>query len=224
MKASKIELIKKYIQKKGLCQSFEIMKKFALSKVSVLAYFKSLGVLTSFNCKGQYYILPQEHSFDESGFLFFGNTGFFQGGNLTAAICHLVEISERGLGARELDKVLKTTTHSQLPKLYRSGRLKRKLAGDRPGHGYIYFSLDKKTFERQQTAYFMAEEEAEEVVQEEITPEELPDVVEVLLTLISHPDFNAKSISLSLQRRGRKISQEFVKKAFSQYGLSKKNS
>ena len=225
MKPSKIDVIKKYIQKKRICEYPEIMAKFALGKGAVKANFKKLGTLTSFNCKGQYYILPEEHTFDESGLLFIGDAGFFKGGNLLAAICHLVEISHSGLGARELDKILKTSTHSQLPKLYRSGRLQRELAGDRAGHGYIYFSLEKATFEAQHAAYFSFKEEAPDIAEvEEIVPEELPDVVEVLLTLISHPDFTAKSIALSLQRRGRKVSFDFVKRTFLQYGLSKKNS
>jgi predicted house-cleaning noncanonical NTP pyrophosphatase (MazG superfamily) len=225
MKPSKTDAIKKYMQKKRICQRPEIMVKFALGHGAVKANFNKLGTLTSFNCKGQYYILPEEHSFDESGLLFIGDAGFFKGGNLLAAICHLVEISDSGLGARELDKMLKTSTHSQLPKLYRSGRLQRELAGDRAGHGYIYFSLEKTRFEAQHAAYFSVKEEVQDVVEaEEIVPEELPDVVEVLLTLISHPDFSAKSIALSLQRRGRKVSFDFVQRTFLQYGLSKKNS
>ena len=167
MKPSKIDVIKKYIQKKRICQCPEIMEKFDLGQGAVKANFKKLGTLTSFNCKGQYYILPEEHTFDDSGLLFIGDAGFFKGGNLLTAICHLVEISDSGLGARELDKILKTSTHSQLPKLYRSGRLQRELAGNRAGHGYIYFSLDKTKFEAQHAAYFTVKEEAQDVVEVE---------------------------------------------------------
>ena len=88
------------------------MEEFDLGKETVKANFKKLGALTSFNCKGQYYILPEEHSFDESGLLFMSDAGFFKSGNLLAAICHLVDISDSGLGARELDKMLKTRPYT----------------------------------------------------------------------------------------------------------------
>ncbi len=222
MKQSKRSKVAAFIRKKGLCQAVDIMHEFSLSKISVIKYLKSIGALTSFNSKGQYYILPECHQFDERGLLFIGKVGFFKGGNLLAAICHLVEISPQGLGARELDSVLKTTTHSQLPNLYRTGRLRRQSAVNRPGNAYVYFSPDNAAFQEQQESYVSVEEIPDENQEEELTPDELPDVIEVLLTLISHPDFSAKSVALSLQRRGRKVPGEFARRVFRKYDLSKK--
>jgi hypothetical protein len=222
MKPKKMELVKKAILPERIFQIDRIMEKCKLSKISTIRYFKAIGVLTSFNKKGQYYILASEDCFDDAGLLFIGDVGFYKGGNLLAAICHLVEKSEEGLGARELDVILKTTTHSQLPKLYRSGRLERAPALGRAGNAYIYFSVDKAKMLLQKGRHFSPEEESKEVVEPEYC--ELGDVIDVLLTLISHPDFSSKSVALSLQRRGKKISLNFVKKAFLYYDLSKKKS
>ena len=74
----------------------------------------------------------------------------------------------------------------------------------------------------QQDALFATSEKLENVPEEELAADELPDVVEVLLTRIEHPDFSAKSAALSLQRRGLKISGAFAKRVFQKYGLSKK--
>jgi hypothetical protein len=224
MKREKKVGIASFIRKKGMCQASDVMQKFSLSKPSVIKYLKEVGVLTSFNSKGQYYILPQHHLFDEDGLLFIGDVGFYEGGNLLAAICHLVKRSSQGLGARELDRALKTTTHSQLPNLFRTGRLQRESAINRAGNAYVYFSSDTARSQVQKDAYFNPPEELKELKEEELAPSELPDVIEVLLTLLAHPDFSAKSIALSLQRRGRKITNSFTMRVFQAYGLSKKTS
>jgi len=226
MTSLKIDLVKKAIRPNRIFQISGIMEKCELSKISTIKYFKQIGVLTSFNKKGQYYILASDERFDEDDLLFVGEVGFYKGGNLLAAICHLVEKSEGGLGARELDEILNTTTHSQLPKLYRSGRLQRESAVKRAGNAYIYFSLDKTKRQAQKALHFAPQEEAkvEEPEVEEPENAELGDVIEVLLTLISHPDFSSKSVALSLQRRGKNVSSNLVEKAFLYYGLSKKKS
>jgi len=59
MKPSKMDLIKKTIQPNRIFQIREIMEKCELSKISAIQYLKKNGVLTSFNKKGQYYILAQ---------------------------------------------------------------------------------------------------------------------------------------------------------------------
>lgn len=217
------EKIVEFIRKKGVCQAADIRKKFGLKQPTVTKYLKQVGALTSFNCKGQYYILPQHHQFDENDLLFIGEIGFYKGGKLLNAICHLVEKSPQGLGARELDSALKTSTHTQLPKLFRSGRLKREQAVNRPGNAYIYFSAKPEVYQLQRDARFSQtkEEEASEP-EVEVETEELPDVIEVLLTLLAHPDFSAKSVALSLQRRGKRITAEFVQRVFQVYDLSKK--
>ena len=156
--------------------------------------------------------------------MFIGDVGFYEGGNLLAAICHLVENSSQGLGARELDRALKTTTHTQLPTLFRTGRLQREPAVNRAGNAYIYFSVDPEKSQVQRDAYFSPPEPPEEEPQVELESDELPDVIEVLLTLLSHPEFSAKSVALSLQRRGLKISNGFTRRVFQKYGLLKKNS
>ena len=222
MRPSKQDAIETFVRREGMVQLSHIMKKFSLSKSGAFPYLRKLGALTSFNSKGQFYILPQCHTFDENGLLFFGDVGFYRGGNLLAAICHLVEISPQGLGVRELDQMLKTDTHSQLPVLYRSGRLQREPATNRPGKAYIYFSPDSEGGNAQRKACFAPKKLPVESPEVEIAPEELPDVIEVLLTLLAHPDFSAKSAALSLQRRGRKVSGSFTNRVFQAYGLSKK--
>ena len=77
--------ITSFVRKKGMCQASDIMREFGLSKSSVIKYLKEVGVLTSFNSRGQYYVLPQQYQFNEMGLLFIGDVGFYEGGNLLVA-------------------------------------------------------------------------------------------------------------------------------------------
>ena len=225
MRRSKRSQIEAYIKKKPVCKISDILAEFSLSQASVSKYLTTLGVLKSYNLKRQYCILPEDKKFDEQGFLVIGDVRFFKGGQLLDAVCDLVEKSPAGLGARELDKILKTSTHSQLPKIFRRGRLQRDPAQDRAGNAFIYFSADNSKAKVQREALLesrTAPDAIVEVPEEPLGNDELPDVIEVILTLIKHPDYNAKSISLSLQRRGKKIGMDFVSRALLQYDLSKK--
>lgn len=227
MRPSKNEAIREFIKNQPVCRIADILDKFNLTQSRVSQYLTKLGVLRSYNQKRKYCIFPQGRTFNEHGLLFIGDVSFFEGGNLLEAICHLAEKSPAGLGARELDEILNTTTHSQLPKLFKNHRLGRASAQNRPGNAFIYFSADRTKSALQRKALLelgKAPEVPAEGPEEALEAEELPDAIEVLLTLVKHPDFNAKSISLSLQRRGKDVGKNFVSKILNQYGLSKKNS
>lgn len=226
MTESKIEQIKKFVKRKGSCTLDQIVTKFSISRASGVIYLKKVGALTSFNCDkngNHLYLLPQYYQFDDNDMLFLGKVGFFKGGNLLKAICHLVESSPAGMGARELDQTLKTTTHSQLPGLFRKGLLSREKAQNRAGNAYFYFSANPQKAKLQQKAYFNPTQMEETKRSVEIDADELPDVIEVLLTIINHPDFSAKSVAISLKRRGKMVSRELVDRVFSRYLDGKKN-
>lgn len=226
MRASKKGAIERFVRRKGMVRVSDVMKQFSLSKSATFTYMKTIGALTSFNAKGQFYIIPEAHSFSEDGLKFIGDVGFFEGGNLLAVICHLVESSSSGLGVRELNAMLKTDVHSQIPGLFKAGRLSREPAAGRPGRAYVYFSGDDEIAKKQREAYYCPtpseEAETDEPSEPEIGPEELPDVIDVLLALICNPGASAKSVALSLQRRGKRINTAFSRRVFQAYDLSKK--
>lgn len=227
MATNKADKIKHFVKMKGVCMLDEVMEKFSLSKPSTTNYFKRIGILSSFNCdknRRNYYIVPESFKFDKNGFLFRGKIGFYKGGTLLKAICELVECSAEGLGARELDELLKTTTHTQLPKLFAKGKLSRLPAPCRQGNAYIYFSSDPEKAKEQQALFFKEPVVDEKVDKAEVWPYEHDDVIDVFLTLIANPEFNAKSIHLSLKRRGKLASRDLVDRVFSKYLNGKKNS
>lgn len=222
MSQKRLTKIRNFMIKKGVLQRLDIMEEFGYKKHNVVNYIKQLDALSSVNSKGQFYILPDQYVFRDDDLLYLGEIVFYKGGTLLNAICHLVEKSESGLGARELDKVLKTSTHSQLTKLFRTGRISRIPAINRQGKAFIYFSSNTEKAELQHNLYHkpMSSNDSEN---KNILPEELPDVIDILLTVVKHPDFSVKSISLSLKRRGKDISSELITRVFDKYRLGKKN-
>lgn len=222
MSKKRVLEIRTFISRKGIVQVADIMKKFNYRKPTVLTYLGKTGALSSCNFKGQYYILPDLYQFDENGLLFIDGVGFYEGGSLLRAICNLVDRSSSGLGARELDQLLNTTTHSQLPVLFRKGLLTREKAVNRAGNAFYYFSADPQKAEVQRLAYFNPTVETVEEVDVELTSDELPDVIDILVTLITHPDFSIKSVERSLRSRGLKISKELVARVFEKYLIGKK--
>ena len=227
MVMSKSDKIKCFVKMKGVCMLDEVMEKFSLSKASATNHFKKVGVLSSFNCdknRRNYYIVPESFKFDKNGFFFRGEIGFYKGGTLLKAIGQLVECSAQGLGARELDELLKTTTHTQLPKLFAQGKLSRLPAKCRPGNAYIYFSSDPEKAKEQQALFFEEPVVDEKVDKAEVWPYEHDDVIDIFLTIIANSGFTAKSIHLSLKRRGKLASRDLVDRVFSKYLNGKKNS
>ena len=210
--------------RKGVCQASDIMAKFTLSHSTVSSYLGKIEVMSSYNKRGKYYIVKGEHQFDENGFYFADDIGFYQGGTLLKAICNLIERSSAGMGARELDAMLKTTTHTQLTVLFHQGLISREKATCRAGNAFYYFSIDEQKGKKQRSEYLNPTPVAVEEKEVEIVPEELTDVVDILVNIIKNPEFTAKSVSISLKRSGKDIPRALVDRVFGKYFNSKKNS
>ena len=224
MSEQKIKKIRNFMIRKGVCQASDIMAEFTLTRSTVNTYLCKIDVSSSFNRRVKYYIVKGEHQFDENGFYFVDDIGFYQGGTLLKAICNLVERSSAGMGARELDNMLKTTTHTQLTVLFRKGLISREKATCRAGNAFYYFSIDEQKGKKQRSEYFNPTPVPVEVKEVEIVPEELTDVVEILVNIIKNPEYTAKSVFISLKRSGKDIPRALVDRVFGKYFSSKKNS
>lgn len=134
----------------------------------------------------------------------------------------------KGLRTAEIDECLKTKTRFQLTQLHKKNKLSRD--GNKGFNGYTYYSSDEATQTLQKTRRQAWDQEKVQVREEfessANTHHDLAesDIIEVMLTLIKHPGFNAKSVALSLQRRGYSCSLELVKNIFKRYGLGGKKS
>jgi hypothetical protein len=226
---SNLEILKELFSTKKAVKYDLIKEQLShVSEISIRKYLKQLGAQSSVNQNSRFYILPTQHSFDERGLLYLKEVVFHRDNTLLKAIVSIVEQSEKGLRTAEIDECLKTKSRFQLTPLHKQNKLSRD--GNKGVNGYTYYSSDEATQTRQKTHRKEWAKLQEKKVQEiELSIDERKnlaesDVIEVMLTLINHPDFSAKSVALSLQRRGYTCSVELVKSIFNAYELSGKKS
>lgn len=118
--------------------------KAALGTSADATVFRKLAELdyrTSYSHRGRYYTLDELASFDELGLWAFRAVYFSRFGTLISTVEALVNSSEAGYGATELDDVLHVDPKAALLGLVRAGRLARTEMAGR----YIYLAADAPT-------------------------------------------------------------------------------
>ena len=197
----------------------EIKEHFKISKIVVYREMKGINAMPAIN-KTAFFLLSGSKRPDRNGFVKIDDMVFFSGGNLMQALICVVTKSNSGMTAKELQKLVGTRAKGQLLSLVKRNKLYRhKFAGE-----YYYFSTDKETRTRQlevRERLLAKPDHRLRLEQAESLPLEL--VVKILVTFVRNPDFSAKSIALSLVRRGENVRTHMVKSVFVKYDLCKKN-
>jgi len=103
---------------------------------TVFRKLEALAYRTSYSHRGRYYTLDEVARFDELGLWSFRAVFFSQFGTLLATVEALVEASEAGYDAAELEAVLHVDCKAAVLTLVRAERLSRELQGRR----YVYLS------------------------------------------------------------------------------------
>ena len=227
----KIDILRQQFSGKKALKFDEMKEALAdCSDISIRKYLKDLGAQSSVNNNSRYYIIPSQHQFDERGLLRLRKVVFHREDTLLKAIVSLVNSSSIGMSTADLKDFLLTETRFQLNKLTKEKKLLREGRG---GAGsYIYYSEDEVLATAQQQARqdllhskeqeLKAEQSSPEVLAEKKNSLDQQEVIEVMHTLLQHPDFSAKGVALSLQRRGRDIGLDLVRDIFEVYHLSGK--
>ena len=191
-----------------------------------------MGAQSSVNNNSRYYIIPSQHQFDERGLLRLRKVVFHRENTLLKAIVSLVNSSSTGMNTADLKDFLLTETRFQLNKLTKEKKLLREGRG---GAGsYIYYSANevlataqkqaRKDLQHIKEQELKADQYSPEALAEKKNSLDQQEVIEVMHTLLQHPDFSAKGVALSLQRRGRDIGLDLVRDIFEVYHLSGKKS
>ncbi|MCG8421856.1 MAG: hypothetical protein MJE77_28380 [Proteobacteria bacterium] len=115
---------------------------------TVFRKLRELDYVTSYSHRGRYYTLLELAEFDDRGLWWFRGVGFSKYGTLLATTEALVNTSESGCFARELEMVLQVGVDDALAKLVKQGHLAReKIAGR-----YLYYSTRTRSKRAQLTA------------------------------------------------------------------------
>jgi len=107
-------------------------------RMAVVRTLKRLLYLSSYSHRGEFYTLFQIPNFDELGLWSFRSVRFSKHGNLLATAARLVEESEGGYTASELENILNVEAKHPLLRLTRDGKLKRK----KIGRSHVYMSAE----------------------------------------------------------------------------------
>ncbi len=131
--------------------------------LTVFRKLKELSYHTSYSHQGRYYTLDEIAQFDELGLWSFQSVWFSKHGTLMRTVEVLVEISETGFFACELEGILYVSVKDALRKLFEQERIFRYQLENR----WLYCSSDPHRREKQLQLRY-AETEEEEVFSHEL--------------------------------------------------------
>ena len=209
----------KVTTKKKLC------KQLGTSHMTVVRALKKFGYYTSYNRNASFYTLQDTPDFDENGLWTYKDIHFSTFLTLENTIVHLIEKSEAGLTAKEIEGFLKTNVKNLLSRLISKKRLNR----CNQGRYAVYLSKDRKLKSKQEACRKKQHDESKAALSSEKQKiKRLPEnmdaltVIGILIHMIEFPSASTASISLSLQRRGVSVNAEQVRNVIRFYALEKK--
>ena len=139
------------------------------SRMTVYRLLCQMDYLSSYSHRGQYYTLPHIPDFDHDGLWSFKAVRFSKYGNLLNTTLNLVEFSEGGLTAQELESLLQVETQPALRKLWRQ----KKISRIKIGKIFVYLSSDSG--ERRRQELMRKENNLSDDLAVGLEPELLPD-------------------------------------------------
>jgi len=122
--------------------------KAAVGSESTMTVFRSLsrlGYLTSYSHRGRFYTLAGIPDFDDSGLWSYRSVMFSRHGTLLETAAVLVQRSDDGFSALELESVLQVESNHALLQLFHRKRVSRSKLG---GH-FVYMSIEPGERRRQ---------------------------------------------------------------------------
>ncbi|MCP4614418.1 MAG: hypothetical protein GY845_37520 [Planctomycetes bacterium] len=185
----------------------------ALGDVSVQTAFRYLKLVPyrrSYDHNGRYYALYEASRFDRAGLWSVKGIHFSVDGSLKNTVRRLVYESVAGATHRELQLQLQLRVQNTLLELWRKAEIRRELMA-----GFYVYLHTEDTVRKGQFAK-RQEQLAVQQAQAEITD---VIVIEVLLTLIRHPDTRFAGVVRRLQGHSPPITAEHVRIILDRYHL-----
>jgi hypothetical protein len=183
------------------------------SPMTAFRYLRQIPYRRSYNHNGRYYCLYEPTRYDRLGLWSVGDVHFSVDGSLGKTVRRLVYEMESGATHRELQERLRVRVHNTVLTLLRRGEIDR----ERLAHLYVYLHRDAAIRERQierRGAWLDAGEAARVAtgVSDEV-------VIQVLLTLLHHPEAKAAEVVRYLRGHSPPISMAQVEAVFARYDL-----
>lgn len=179
----KDKAVQKYLREKKIARLEELKATLKTDvRMTVFRVLRRLGYLSSYSHRGQFYTLFEIPHFDDLGLWSYRSVWFSSFGNLLATAQALVEKSEAGYTAAELENVVQVEVHHALLQLARQGKVSR----HRLGRSHIYMSAGSG---RQRQQHLMREErrayaELGMGLEVEVLPEEVKAAIILFFSML----------------------------------------
>ena len=173
--------VQRYLREKKIAPLEELKTTLGTdARMTVFRVLRRLGYLSSYSHRGQFYTLFEIPQFDELGLWSYRSVWFSRFGNLLTTAQALVDNSEAGYTAAELEHLVQVEVHHALLQLTRQGTISR----HRRERSLIYMSADSG---RQRQQRLMREERqayAELGLQAEVLPEEVKAAIILFFSML----------------------------------------
>lgn len=187
----------------------ELLQVTQCSTMTAWRLLQRHGYCTSYNCNARYYTLAGIPQFDQHGLWSFGKIRFSKWGSLTETVIALVENSQAGMTAEQLQKLLFVKDlRSALGRLYREGRLAREKIRGR----FVYFPREGASDRR---------ERRRQMESPPVLPP-LEQIIALLVEIIQRPKNSPRQWARRLARQQIQLSQEDILAILDHYQIDRK--
>ena len=189
----------------------ELSRRLNYSLISIRRFLKVIGYYSSFTHNSKWYTLRSIPSFDKNGIWFYQDIGFCKHGNLNQTIGRFIDKSFQGLTAKDLFNILSVPCHPVLNQMYK----KKKIDRFNTPKGFVYLSVSesKKRLQLKRLQVLTPPKKIER-----LNPQ---TAVYVLVEFIKDPKASFFELSVAVEKKGVKASQQAVAQLFKDYDLKK---
>ena len=189
----------------------ELSRRLNYSLISIRRFLKVIGYYSSFTHNSKWYTLRSIPSFDKNGIWFYQDIGFCRHGNLNQTIGRFIDKSFQGLTAKDLFNILSVPCHPVLNQMYK----KKKIDRFNTPKGFVYLSVSesKKRLQLKRLQVLTPPKKIERL--------NAQTAVYVLVEFIKNPKASFFELSVAVEKKGVKASQQAIAQLFKDYDLKK---
>lgn len=215
----------RYARNRKVVKIAEVMSHFDCSASTVFRKLRDdENYITSYNENGQFMTLLDIPSFDGNGLWDYEGAYFSVHGGVRSTVEYIVNGSEKGLSAGEINDILKTRVNNQLKLCIKEGRIVRK----RYGRYQIYFSstdsIQQSQMRKQDRSIWLRSQRGNK--ERGFIEPELFEIEVVhfgyLAQLILSKTLTADDLFIMLNGMGKSIRQREIKEIILRYNLDVK--
>lgn len=206
-----------YLQQHLVLNTQALVNHFHCSKRTIFRKLEKHDYLTSYNKNGSGITLRSIPVFNPMGLWRYKEYMFSKFGTLKNTIPHIVEKSEAGLSAGELQYILQVQVYHHVSLCVNNGNIFQDTTWRYP----IYYSIQPTRREKQQNARRLL---MEKITRPTTPPISKDKIIQILVGVIKHRITSVEKLMPILESEGVKVGKSNVEWVFDKYQIEKKGS